>query len=366
MNRQFSVYLDPLRLAAALTVFFSHLIIFGNPLLWRFKMFPAHEAVIIFFVLSGFVIAYVVLGRGEGAKEYTINRLTRIYSVVIPAMLITYLSLAVVTDYAPERIDWFAHEFDGPVYTFLNIFFMTHQSWQQVLFYTNAPIWSIAFEMLYYLAFGILVFLKGWKKWVGFAAVCILMGPNIFLYFPIWLFGVLAYRIIERRNETKSSYNLLITFTPLIVAIVIMQPAIKEITDSLSGLIVPEAISQFFNAQSKNILHDYIFGALVAIHFVGASRFFQSKNVFKEKLSGWIRHGSQMTFALYLLHLPLLYALTALVTPKDSPVLHAFAALVGIPLLIYAMSLVIEKNKIHLKSLLLWVVSPKNSPGEQK
>ena len=57
MRPQLSVYMDAVRLAAAFVVLLAHaseLMFEGVPL-----PFPGKDAVIVFFVLSGFVIAFV-------------------------------------------------------------------------------------------------------------------------------------------------------------------------------------------------------------------------------------------------------------------------------------------------------------------
>ena len=60
MKPSVSAYLDILRILAALTVFMAHFSYdrFGN-IFMVFRPY-AHQAVIVFFVLSGYVIAYVV------------------------------------------------------------------------------------------------------------------------------------------------------------------------------------------------------------------------------------------------------------------------------------------------------------------
>ena len=87
MPKSTSVFLDGLRVLAALTVFAGHCVLLlyhgGFPL-------AGHVAVIVFFVLSGYVIAYSTLSRpGMSAKRYTVARLSRLYSVVGPALLLT-------------------------------------------------------------------------------------------------------------------------------------------------------------------------------------------------------------------------------------------------------------------------------------
>jgi len=49
----------------------------------------AHSAVIVFFVLSGFLIS-LAAQRDGSMTEYLLNRASRIYSVALPAMLLTW------------------------------------------------------------------------------------------------------------------------------------------------------------------------------------------------------------------------------------------------------------------------------------
>src|SRR5207253_9880977 len=94
---RYSLYLDGLRFTAALMVFFSHV---GQypftaraggeaPPAWL-QQYGA-PAVTIFFVLSGYVIAYVVATRERDARSYTISRVSRLYSVVVAALVLTLL-----------------------------------------------------------------------------------------------------------------------------------------------------------------------------------------------------------------------------------------------------------------------------------
>ena len=78
MHRGLSLYLDLLRLAAALEVFAYHLAGLPNTGLdndlWNAF---GHEAVTIFFVLSGFVIPYAARSREPDPRMFVVARLTR-------------------------------------------------------------------------------------------------------------------------------------------------------------------------------------------------------------------------------------------------------------------------------------------------
>jgi len=89
MNRSFSLYLDLVRFLAALTVLLFHAsgleFVKVDTVLGHY----GREAVIVFFVLSGFVIAYTADQKDSTLPEYATHRISRIYSVVIPALILT-------------------------------------------------------------------------------------------------------------------------------------------------------------------------------------------------------------------------------------------------------------------------------------
>lgn len=91
MNRRVSIYLDLVRFTAALAVLFSHLSgqRFSGGLFWRAGHYW-DEAVDVFFVLSGFVIAHVTAERETSLRSYAVARLARVYSVALPAVLATF------------------------------------------------------------------------------------------------------------------------------------------------------------------------------------------------------------------------------------------------------------------------------------
>lgn len=93
MNKNFSLYLDIVRFVAALAVFLDHLSskpFTENVLFHAFGLY-GQLAVIVFFVLSGYVIAFVTATKELDAKSFFVARVSRIYSVVILALILTLL-----------------------------------------------------------------------------------------------------------------------------------------------------------------------------------------------------------------------------------------------------------------------------------
>src|SRR5580693_6908813 len=84
----FSLYLDFLRAGAAITVAFFHAnegMIAGG---WL--NFPwGQDAVMVFFVLSGFLIAYVSDTKERDVRSFSAARLARLWSILLPALALT-------------------------------------------------------------------------------------------------------------------------------------------------------------------------------------------------------------------------------------------------------------------------------------
>jgi len=173
------VHLDCLRGLAALLVCLEHLRAFlfvpfaqlkSPNLLERAFYFVTglgHQAVMIFFVLSGFLVGGSVISARQTGRwswpGYALRRLSRLWMVLIPALLLTLFwdQLGRHQFAAGYHGDFRALYNSGPApgapadlhpSTFLgNAFFL--QTISVNCFGTNGPLWSLANEFWYYLLF---------------------------------------------------------------------------------------------------------------------------------------------------------------------------------------------------------------------
>lgn len=203
------VAFDLLRGIAALLVCTSHIrnflfVDFGditNPnffdKLFYFATGLGHQAVIVFFVLSGYFVGGSVWKQlnwgGFSWIEYTLARLSRLWVVLIPALLATLVFNSLgkfIIDNAGYDGRWKGLLSSGPgmgvdsidlspLTFFGNAFFL--QTLAVPVLGTNGPLWSLANEFWYYLAF-------------PFAAIA-LYKRSILSLFTIaivgWMFGTL-------------------------------------------------------------------------------------------------------------------------------------------------------------------------------
>lgn len=227
LAKRTSVHLDLIRGISALAVLLYHLrgLYFVDYPFLASKSLPSivlyavtgygHQAVMVFFVLSGYFIGTSVMdsvGQREWSwRTYLASRLTRLQLVLFPALV-----LGAFWDRIGMRIPQAAPLYYGALYKFYvpsvalrstvpvffgNFFFL--QSIVSPVFGSNGPLWSLSYEFWYYIVFPALFLATA--AWLGFrmrilyAAIALILmwfiGPQICLYFLIWLAGALVGRL---------------------------------------------------------------------------------------------------------------------------------------------------------------------------
>lgn len=180
--------LTGLRFLAALAVFIAHV-----PVLWPeydFGKAPIGAAgVSFFFVLSGFILAYVYLPRLEKSasnrfpfKEFYLRRVARIWPLHLMTLLIALF--AVLGWRVFQKQDYVLMK------SFANVFLL--QAWIPIHkwgYFLNGPAWSLSVEAFFYAVFP--WFLVGWPKRFVFKYLSVLFFTFLLVlligvYGPVW------------------------------------------------------------------------------------------------------------------------------------------------------------------------------------
>jgi peptidoglycan/LPS O-acetylase OafA/YrhL len=289
-----SVFLDGIRFLAALIVLVSHCRAGWFPE-GELDMIPSnlsHGAVVIFFVLSGFVIAHTTSNGNRGAKAYAIARLSRLYSVFLPAMIITIVCAVLVRMMTPAIYEQY-YQKHAVLRYFASIIFCNEIWFFSSAPLINGPIWSLSYEFWYYVIFGAFFYKKqGLKGYVVPVIVCVFAGPKIMLLMFMWLVGWLVYHLPRPSIAVFLSWILIIALFFIAVYLIIFLPS------------MPNRVNTTSLHWADKFISDFIVSVLIGAIFYFLPN--GQKNLNFSSIVMRFRKVADLTFPIYVLHLPLL------------------------------------------------------------
>lgn len=347
ISESLSVYLDLVRFLAALAVLVGHMDQDGLYASWLMIGSFSHAAVVVFFVLSGLVISQSAFTRERDWSSYAVARFARIYSVVIPAIVLSFAvkGLAVWLDPALSN-EFFQDNLRAR--NVLGAVFFLNESWgMHTRLPWNNPFWSLCYEVWYYAIFGLALFATGRYRWLWILLACVVAGPAILLLFPLWLLGSWLARNGHRLVPSRS-----------VSLAVWLATMIAFVCFNLSG--VDTAIKTFMHEHipgywrfeaSQFFVTDYLMGLLVALNFAA----FRGLGEHATKAMAWLKgpvvYLAGFTFSLYLYHRPMTQFVGHFFPNREHNVAASvlyLAVIVGICLLLGAIT---EKRKHVFRKL---------------
>lgn len=248
LTQRASVHLDMARGLAALAVLFGHVrglffvpyheLTHHSVLLGIFygATTLGHQAVIVFFVLSGFFIVSSVVASFEQGRwswnVYLVNRIVRLSLVLIPALILCFI-IDHIGMLLPSTSALYHHSVENLFTTsvaqletfrnFIGSFFYV----QSILvrpFGSDGPLWSLSYEFWYYILFPIAlcVFARKFRpavRAIYFALaifIVFFIGRTIALYFLVWLIGgAIAFSLIRGHVQLRLRWANAAAIVPL-------------------------------------------------------------------------------------------------------------------------------------------------------
>ena len=318
-----SIYLDLVRFMAAVVVLLSHVWPVAFP--ERDLPWPGHDAVVVFFVLSGFVIAHAANRPGLTLAEYVNHRMARIWSVAIPALVLAGLIAVLVG--GRVTIDVGAPEVgvtEGVVRILANALSVAQLWWLDLAPPMNGPFWSLNYEVCYYALFAAWVFAEGWTRTVLLILIALVAGPKILLLLPVWVLGAVLYWRRPAMGE----------WTALVLFVLSAAAALGLLHSGLGTYIRGTMYSHWFRwmsltGGSNQFVGDYLLAIPVAVNFAAAGslgRFGAPLRL----LAGPIRAAAGCTLSAYLYHVPLMVLAVSVLGLRSWPALLAISAAIAV------------------------------------
>lgn len=368
MNKQFSktesgghyYWLDLLRFIAAFAVMACHFrgAFFEeysnlptsehNPLTFSFYFITrlGFEAVLVFFVLSGFLVGGKAITRiADGTfkvRDYAIDRFVRIMLPLVSSLLF-YLPICIFFDIPIVVTDWL-----GSLFSLQGI--LTQSAF--------ATLWSLSYEVWFYiLMFSIGIVWTYNKKSITIGIVLLILCMLVFCklkvsYLFVWLFGAIVFSKLKFADTSKNRILSIGAFIVSMFLIVLLQ--ISSGSRYLESTLVSN--SEIFR-DILIILFGLTFSIFVRIiiEIIPHKRWVIKLNMIGTKLAAF-------SYTLYLTHAPVLRLLEHLGAPKSTSVnavsLVLYVCWLAIGMIVaYVLYYIFEKNtplvKRFLKSFLL-------------
>jgi peptidoglycan/LPS O-acetylase OafA/YrhL len=304
-----SLMLDLLRASAAQMVCVGHAVRFfsgGFNQSWPLPL-PHHTGVVLFFILSGFLITYTLIERAKdpsyGFGTFLIERTARIYSGLIPALLLVIIVDGIVLHFVNDPLISVAYNL--PTFLANLAMFDSYRGslsefpitqWRQ--FGSATPLWTLAIEWHIYLFVAAIFFMGRKPSTIPLLVpVAILFGqvPSHYIFYPLkpdgtgqgqglfiaWLLGAYVYFITRH-----------IKVHPLAAAgVVVVSLACYLLTT---------------DARGEYKLTSYMALAILVLFLVQASQ--ATRVIVSPRVATAIRFCAGYSFTLYLIHYTLMYA----------------------------------------------------------
>ncbi|MCU6434123.1 acyltransferase [Undibacterium sp. Jales W-56] len=299
MNKQYSLYLDIVRFLASVFVVLDHFngqqIV--NHAVGRFIPEFGREAVIIFFVLSGYVIAYTTETKQQSLRDYAVARCARIYSVALPLLLTAFLLNYVCSTYFSNSTSAYYEVSKAYLYIPFHMLFLGELWNLSEVPPWLIPYWSLSYEVWYYIFFATLYYFSSYKRLCLSALVFLVLGHKLWLLLPVWMSGVFLYHRQDKFPLSVFSARLGWMTTLVIFGIFEYFDLDKPLI-TLGETIWP--FKSLMLGSASRYLADYVVCIMVLSNF-WCARYAQFAVL--EKFSASIRAISSYTFTLYLAHM---------------------------------------------------------------
>ena len=356
-----SLLLDILRFALAVLVVVGHLTLPWFCSGWPPLLGYANIAVPAFFVLSGFMIRYVTTTREQEASRYWISRASRIVSVVVPACTLTVAADAVSSRANPAlylAVVGKPHWAAVPLHLLAHLSFLTQLWGHSVLLLSNLPLWSLGYEVPYYILFGLLTFLRGRVRVITVTTTALLYGPQILLLLPLWWSGGWLYDTWQwcqaKGSTTACSRGPKLTIRlACVFTLALLLTPVAGLTGFTRIVIAPNPLSLIHQGPARASMYEFAAGLLawpIMFLALSASEWLHLRK--GTSAAHTIRLVADSTFTLYLFHYPLLLLARSLALYRPDHTGDKITLLFAVVAISVAAAMPIDRFKRWLRRVL--------------
>jgi len=269
----------------------------------------AHDAVIGFFVISGYSVMQSASDHRGNPTAFLAARFSRLYSLVVPALLITLcldlIGKALRPDLYPlwTYRKWWLH------LGFHSLFL--GETWtNSFAAFSNIPYWSLGYEAWFYLLLAATLGTTRYRL-LQIVLILLLMGPRVLLLAPCWVLGAWAWQRVESNRLPAIITAAPRRIMPAAILLAVyglwfVSPFyqwLHEAGESLSSTIVQATDASMRLANSRWFLSDWV----IALGFAAMILILAGRDAEPGSPSSpLIRSLAFHSFGIYLFHYPIL------------------------------------------------------------
>lgn len=341
LTAELSAYLDFLRFGAAIAVLVGHMDQDGLFMSWCPLVGYGHEAVIIFFVLSGFIIYSTTVSGNRNSVDYIVLRLSRVYSVALPAIIFSTVISLIFSKYFPFNDDNLSNYRPFSFVDFFSSLFFLNELWSNSSQLTlNNPIWSLCYEVWYYIIFWSIFYIKNSYRWFVSLFLIIFSGPAVIALFPIWLMGVWL-----AKNEITFIHKKLSAWLLFLVSLFIVILINSSEVDIFIKKLLHEHVPGFWRLRSsQRLITDYLIGLAVLTNIMIFPLLSEWFKFFFLKNKKNFQYLAGFSFTIYLFHRPFTQLSGYFFPNYNRSIVHSVFLFIIILLCCWSISFLTEKR----------------------
>ena len=347
LTLQLSTYLNLWRFVAAAVVVLGHANLAGIGTFGIGLGKYAHTMVMVFFVMSGFIIARTTIDSRRGARDFILMRATRVYMVAVPAIALSFALSALLGHLAPAAARADVNIYPLDLFHLASSLLFLNESWANPASLSlNIPYWSLCYEVWYYAIFGGFFYLEGARRWLATLALMAMAGPAVMALLPVWLLGVaLAVMPSTFRVNVRVAQGLALV-APLLVVWLVEQGWDIRVKNALAATVPGLWRLEY----STRFATDFAIGLLVAAHIYGVSRLGAVRSLQHDHVMRAAKYLAGFSFSLYLFHDPLLRFAHGMGLAVGAGALPMLAVVSGVIFICWLLACVTELKTSKVKS----------------
>ena len=351
ISKESSVFLNLIRLVSCELVVICHFLTRYQPIPWDalFKLgsIIGGAAVLLFFILSGLLISYSLHNKLDNPeyrfRNYFVDRFSRIYSGLLPAMLLGTIIVVViyVTNYAyfvdlcsmqstPSPLNFvmtlgMLESFPVAFFnSLLSVFGLSFPLPQVTPYGFNGILWTLVILWWIYMVFGWIVIgsvglIRKQKSSKSYKVIFLVVAALLSLLLiglyqqnsslvTVWFVGALMMLAISSKTvNTKISSNLATRLLGILF--------ILSLASALYGMYVAAWTGQYYGLGLGVLLSTFVF---LGVLFFNSGGFKQaSKLMLNKHVVSGITIGAAFSYTLFVTHYPIIIFLNGLNLPVN-------------------------------------------------